>query len=174
MGCTFSVFTTSINMHIVEYINQWQFERNQNSLSIWNIDCTSSGGLETVSFIWYTWWRHQMETFYALLAMCVCVCVCVGGGGGGGGSPVNSPHKGRWRGAEIFSLICASLNGWVDNREDCDLRRHRAHYNIIVISYRFSMALRPLLSVLYIYSFRTGPLLNPTHVNIIDRIKRNS
>ena len=27
-------------------------------------------------------------------------------------SPVNSPHKGQWRGALIFSLICVRINGW--------------------------------------------------------------
>ena len=27
-------------------------------------------------------------------------------------SPVNSPHKGRWRGALVFSLICAWMDGW--------------------------------------------------------------
>ena len=48
-------------------------------------------------------------------------------------SPVNSPHKGQWRGALIFSLICAWINGWVNNREAGDLRRHRAHYNAIVM-----------------------------------------
>ena len=48
-------------------------------------------------------------------------------------STVNSPHKGQWRGALIFSLICARINGWVNNREAGDLRRHRAHYNVIVI-----------------------------------------
>ena len=28
-------------------------------------------------------------------------------------SPVNSQHKGQWRGALIFSLICVWINGWV-------------------------------------------------------------
>ena len=28
-------------------------------------------------------------------------------------SPVNSPHKGQWRRALMFSLICARINGWV-------------------------------------------------------------
>ena len=28
-------------------------------------------------------------------------------------SPVNSPHKGQWRGALMFSLIYARINGWV-------------------------------------------------------------
>ena len=32
-------------------------------------------------------------------------------------SPVNSPHKGQWRGALMFSLICARINGWVNNGE---------------------------------------------------------
>ena len=31
-------------------------------------------------------------------------------------SPLNSPHKGQWRGALIFSLICAWINDWVNNR----------------------------------------------------------
>ena len=47
-------------------------------------------------------------------------------------SPVNSPHKGQWRGALKFSLICAWTNGWVNNLESGDLRRHRAHYDVIV------------------------------------------
>ena len=38
--------------------------------------------------------------------------------------PVNSPHKGQWRGALMVSLICASINGWVNNGEAGDLRRH--------------------------------------------------
>ena len=49
-----------------------------------------------------------------------------------GNSPVtvNSPHKGQWRGALKFSLICAWINGWLNNREAGDLRRHRAHYDV--------------------------------------------
>ena len=53
-------------------------------------------------------------------------------------SPVNSPHKGQWRGALMFSLICAWINGWVNNDEAGDLRRHRAHYNVIVMHYHES------------------------------------
>ena len=29
-------------------------------------------------------------------------------------SPVNSPRKGKWRGALVFSLICAWTNGWFE------------------------------------------------------------
>ena len=48
-------------------------------------------------------------------------------------SPVNSPHKGQWRGALMFTLICARINGWVNNRKAGDLRRYRAHYDVIVM-----------------------------------------
>ena len=54
--------------------------------------------------------------------------------------PVNSPHKGQWRGALMFSLICVWINGWVNNGEAGDLRRHRSHYdvNVMWISLRTS------------------------------------
>ena len=48
-------------------------------------------------------------------------------------SPVNSPHKGQWRETLMFSLICAWINAWVNNHEAGDLRRHRTHYNVIVM-----------------------------------------
>ena len=31
-------------------------------------------------------------------------------------SPVNSPHKGQWRGALVISMICARTSDWVNNR----------------------------------------------------------
>ena len=49
-------------------------------------------------------------------------------------SPVNSPHKGQWRGALMFSLICARINGWANNGDAGDLRRHLAHYDVIVMT----------------------------------------
>ena len=48
-------------------------------------------------------------------------------------SPVNSPHKGQWRGALMFSLICTRKKGWVNNGEAGDLRRHPAHYDVTVM-----------------------------------------
>ena len=50
-------------------------------------------------------------------------------------SPVNSPHKGQWRGALMFSLICIWINDWVNNREAGDLRHYYAHYDVIVMNY---------------------------------------
>ena len=48
-------------------------------------------------------------------------------------SPVISPHKGQWRGTLMFSLVCVWINGWVNNREAGDLRRHRCHYDVNVM-----------------------------------------
>ena len=64
-----------------------------------------------------------METFFALLANLR----------GIHRSPVNSPHKGQWRGALMFSLICAWISSWVNNGEAGDSKRHFAHYDVTVI-----------------------------------------
>ena len=58
--------------------------------------------------------------------------------------PVNSPHKGQWRGALVFSLICVWINGWVNNREVGDLRRYRAHCDVTVMDnlHRFKFLLQ--------------------------------
>ena len=53
-------------------------------------------------------------------------------------SPVNSPHKGQWCGALMFSLICAWINAWVNIGEAGDLRRHRAHYDVTVMMIPYS------------------------------------
>ena len=76
------------------------------------------------------WWRHQMETFAALLVICVV----------NHRSAVNSPHKAQWRGALVFSLICAWINDWVNNGEAGDLRRHHAHYNGTVMHSHATLA----------------------------------
>ena len=47
-------------------------------------------------------------------------------------SPVNSTQKGRWRGALIFSLMCAWTNDWANNRDVGDLTRHDAHCDVTV------------------------------------------
>ena len=65
-------------------------------------------------------------------------------------SPVNSPQKGQWRGALMFSLIYVWINGWVNNREAGDLRRYLVHYNVAVMT----------LSIC-IYMFQSSHLLTP-------------
>ena len=67
-----------------------------------------------------------METFSALLALCA----------GNSPVPVNSPHKGQWRGALMFTLICARIYDWVNNHEAGDLRRHLDHYDVSVMEFR--------------------------------------
>ena len=42
-------------------------------------------------------------------------------------------HRGQWRGALMFSLICAWINAWVNNLEAGDLRRYRVHYHVTVM-----------------------------------------
>ena len=66
----------------------------------------------------YSWWRHQRYWPFVW---------------GTHQSPVNSLHKGQWRGALMFSLSCAWTNGWVNNLGAGDLRRHRTHYDVIVM-----------------------------------------
>ena len=66
------------------------------------------------------WWRHQMETFSVSLAICARDLPVTGE------FPV---HKGQWRGV----LICARINGDVNNWEAGGLRIHLAHYGVTVI-----------------------------------------
>ena len=78
------------------------------------------------SWLWailQPWWRHQMVTFSASLAIYA------------GHSPATAefPHKGQSRGALMFSLICTWINGWVSNRGAGDLRRHSVHYDVTVM-----------------------------------------
>ena len=52
-------------------------------------------------------------------------------------SPVNSAHKCQWRGDLMVSLICARINGWVNNGKAGDLRRHCTHYAVIVMDIHY-------------------------------------
>ena len=54
-----------------------------------------------------------------------------------GNSPVTCdfPQRGQWRGDLMFSFICAWINDSVNNRDAGDLRRHLAHYDVIVMRY---------------------------------------
>ena len=48
--------------------------------------------------------------------------------------PVNSPHKGQWRGALMFSSIPSWIKGGVNNSEAGDLRRHPVHNDVILMN----------------------------------------
>ena len=56
-------------------------------------------------------------------------------------SPVNSPHKGQWCGALMFTSICTRINGWVNNCEAGDLRCHCTHYDVVVMCF---IVIKPL------------------------------
>ena len=79
--------------------------------------CNIGGSLSSMNWVFSAWWRHQMETFSRYWPFVR----------GIHRSPMDSPHKGQWRGAFVFPLICAWINGWVNTREAGDLDRHRAH-----------------------------------------------
>ena len=75
----------------------------------------------------FPWWRHQMETFSALLAICA------------GNSPVTGEFPSQrpvTRSFDVFFFICAWINGCVNNREAGDLRRYRTHYDVTVMPLR--------------------------------------
>ena len=120
---------------------------------IWILLQTDSGkwGLLFPLLLW-TWWRHQMETFSALLAICA----------GNSPVPVNSPHKSQWRGALMFTLICARINGWVNNSEAGDLRRYRTHYDVILMK-SVMMAHYTLLHLFIIITQSYVKILNIEH-----------
>ena len=64
-----------------------------------------------------------MEAFSALLAICA------------GNSPVTGEFPAQrpvTRGFHVFFDLRQN-NGWVNNGEAGDLRRHRAHYDVIVM-----------------------------------------
>ena len=70
-----------------------------------------------------SWWRHQKETFPALLAICA------------GNSPVPGEFPAQrpvTRSLDVFFDLRTN-NGWVKNGEAGDLRRHRAHCDVIVM-----------------------------------------
>ena len=74
---------------------------------------------------------HQMETFSALLALCVRNSLVTGE------FPTQRPVTQSVDVLLCFVLICSGINGQVNNREAGDLGRPRAHYDVIVMSWTF-------------------------------------
>ena len=71
--------------NFVRRLTWWYFQ-----ICIYSCDISAiSSKVASPSLSVITWWRHQMETFSALLA------ICAG----------NSPHKGQWRGALMFFYV---------------------------------------------------------------------
>ena len=72
-----------------------------------------------------SWWRHQMETSSALLALYF--------RRGIHRPSMESPHKGHWCWALMFSWISIWTKARVNDRDACDLRCHNAHYDVTVM-----------------------------------------
>ena len=49
--------------------------------------------------------------------------------------PMDSSHKGQWRGFYMFSLICAWTNVWANKGDVGHLRRHCVHYDVTVMTW---------------------------------------
>ena len=63
----------------------------------------------------YSWWRHQMETYSALLALCL------------GNSPVNGEFPSQrpvTRSFDVFFDLCLRKQGWWLETPSCSLWRH--------------------------------------------------
>ena len=90
-------------------------------------------------------------------------------------SPVNSPHKGQWRRALMFSLICVWINDWVNNRQPGDLRRYRAHYDVIVMLFSVGSLQRNSFNKMYLniksakmWLFRSIPHVFQATISVTD------
>ena len=81
----------------------------------------------------HPWWRHQMEIFFLLLALS------------------DSPWKGQWQGALMFSLICAWTNNRANNWDASDLKCHHAHYDVTVM---ISVASPAIIAPMPVHGFR--------------------
>ena len=69
------------------------------------------------------WWRHQMETFSALLDLCA------------GNSPVTGEFPSQRPMMRTFDVLFdLRLNKWLSSNQDAgESRHHRAHYDVTVM-----------------------------------------
>ena len=84
--------------------------------------------LETAAFITYSWWRHQMETLSALLALCAGNSLVTGG--------EFLLQRPVMRSFDVFFHLRLNKR-LANNRKAGDLRSHRGHYDVTVMSLEF-------------------------------------
>ena len=97
-------------------VHPWRkFRQNDISFIVWK--CNDIRWL----YRRQTWWRHEMETFSALLGICA------------GNSPVTVDVE-LWCFLWSAFLICVRIYGWVNNREAGDSMRYRAHYDFTAMN----------------------------------------
>ena len=94
----------------------WQKTLQMLSASIWP-------GVSGCGLYHHSWWRHQMETFSALLA------ICAGNSPATGEFPAQRPVT---RSFDVFFDLRLKI-GWVNNGEAGELRRHIVHYDVTVM-----------------------------------------
>ena len=73
------------------------------------------------------WWRHQMETYSALLALCA------------GNSPVTGEFPAErtvTRTFDVFFELRLTKRLSKNSRESGDLKRHRAHFDVTVMGWK--------------------------------------
>ena len=123
----------------------------------------------------FSWWRHEMESFSALLALCA------------GNSPVTGEFPSQRPVTRNFDVLFDSRlnNSWVNNRDAGDFRRHRARYDVTVmfawqilsrdnstysiISPKINMILldlKYLHTLLYLNSFIHRFFIIPVHIAV--------
>ena len=123
----------------------WPFCPRGDELSFWSTLKTWAWDSiinAPVDCAYISWWRHQMEwkrfpRYWPFVR-------------GIHQSPVNSPHKGQWHRALIFSLICA-LNkrlskhswGWWFETPSCSLWRHCNVLNGTAVNYMLVHLCKP-------------------------------
>ena len=83
--------------------------------------------------------------------------------------PLDSPHKGQWRGALMFSLIFAWTNGWAKSRDAGDLRRHPAHYDVFVMNQSEVLVLS-LQQIIHFEMILYGVYLINYHMRLFRRL----
>ena len=115
----------SWDITIMRYTCAFCLSKRLRSFYIWSATClhflynqSSSWWFETLR-VTSLWWKHFPRYWPLVRGIHL--------------SPVDFPHEGQWRGALMFSLICAWTNGGANNRNAGDLRHHRVCYDATVM-----------------------------------------
>ena len=128
--CRITALFCSIYILFQNYISMYTFSSF--------FHCTTENMFQTRMIIAYSWWRHQRKHFLRYWTFVRVIYR----------SSVRSPHNGQWRGALVYSLICAWTNGWVNSRDAGDLWRHRAYYDVTVMMNQYEYIACVLLLIL--------------------------
>ena len=106
-------------IHKYVYIHSWSVEQSFGTKP--NIRC-----VDVYINVQLFGWRHTCPVYMTMMTSSNEDIFRVTG-------PLCGESKGQWRGALMLLLLCVWINGWVINREAGDLRRRRAHYDVIVM-----------------------------------------